>query len=191
MKSSARFLALTIPVLALLVALALPSTATADNEYVGSKICKKCHLKQYKSWEATPMSQAFEILRPGNRAEAKTAAGLDVEKDYTTDATCLSCHTVGYGKPGGFVSETETPDRVGVGCESCHGAGSAFTVETVHSLKNKEFKQADVEAAGMIVAVGEQQCVACHNADNPNPTEPFDFEVAKTKVHTKQKKKKK
>jgi hypothetical protein len=179
MKSSARYLVLTIPVLVLLAALALPSAATADNEFVGSKVCKKCHLKQHKSWEATLMGQAFETLRPGVKAEAKTAAGLDADKDYTTDATCLSCHTTGYGKPGGFVSEAETPELAGVGCESCHGAGSAYTVEEVHSLKNKEFKTADVEAAGMIVTVTEEQCTGCHNADNPNQKEPFDFAVSK------------
>jgi hypothetical protein len=179
MKSSARYLAFTIPVLALLVAVALPSAATADNEFVGSKVCKKCHLKQYKSWEATLMAQSFENLRAGNKAEEKTAAGLDAAMDYTTDAKCLTCHTVGYGKPGGFVSEAETPDHMGVGCENCHGAGSAYTAEEVHSLKNKEFKQADVEAAGMIVVVGEAQCVACHNSDSPFFKVPFDFAALK------------
>ena len=179
MRSSGRYLSVAIPVLALLAVLALPSAATADNAFVGSKMCKKCHLKQYKSWEATAMAQAFETLRPGVKAEEKTAAGLDPAKDYTSDDKCLSCHTVGHGKEGGFISEAETPNHLGVGCESCHGAGSAYNVEEVHSLKNKEFKQVDVEAAGMIVEVGEEQCVSCHNSDNPNDTEPFVFETTK------------
>lgn len=170
MKGYLKYLVWVIPVLVLLAA-----PAMADNAYVGSKSCKKCHLKQHKSWGATEMANAFESLRPGVKADEKTAAGLDPEMDYTTDAKCLSCHTVGYGEEGGFVSEADTPDHLGVGCESCHGAGSAYMADEVHSLKNKEFKQADVEAAGMIVKVGEEQCLACHNADNPNKAATFDF----------------
>lgn len=59
-----------------IVAFALASVpALADGEssysYVGSKKCKLCHIKEYKSWEATKMAKAFDILKPGNSAEAK------------------------------------------------------------------------------------------------------------------------
>ena len=170
MKGSAKYLVLVIPVLALM---AMP--AMADNAFVGSKMCKKCHLKQHKSWGATAMATAFESLKPGVKAEEKTAAGMDPEKDYTADAACVGCHTTGYGMEGGFVSEADTPDLMGVGCESCHGAGGAYMADEVHSLKKKDFTHAEVEAAGMIVKVGEAQCVACHNEDNPNKADTFDF----------------
>ncbi len=63
-------------------------------DFVGAKKCKMCHMKQFKSWETTKMAQAFELLKPGVAAEAKTAAGVDPNKDYTGDDSCLPCHTV-------------------------------------------------------------------------------------------------
>ena len=162
---------LLVPIVALL--LIAQAGAADEHAFVGSKNCKKCHLKEHKSWEATQMAQAFETLRPGNAAEAKSAAGLDPAKDYTKDATCLPCHTVGYGKPGGFVDETTTPDHLGVGCESCHGPGGTYTQDQYMSLKNKEYKKADIVAVGL-VDPGEAQCVACHNEKSPF-FEGFDY----------------
>ena len=79
----------------------LTATAADDHAYVGSKKCKMCHLKEYKSWSETKMANSFDTLKPGERAEAKTKAGLDPDKDYTTDATCIACHVTGDGKEGG------------------------------------------------------------------------------------------
>jgi len=82
------------------------------------------------------MSQAFELLKPGVRAEEKTATGLDPAKDYTKDAECLPCHVTGWGQPGGYAipQEGSSPEAiasqqlaermVGVQCEVCHGKGS-------------------------------------------------------------------
>ncbi|MDQ7053398.1 MAG: cytochrome c family protein [candidate division KSB1 bacterium] len=86
--------------------LASAQEAKPTNEFafVGTQKCKKCHLKQYKSWKKTKMASTFDVLKPGVRAEAKKKAGLDPDKDYTTDKECLPCHTTGYGKPGGFIS---------------------------------------------------------------------------------------
>jgi hypothetical protein len=112
-----------------LALLATPSfeSAAQDHAYIGSNNCRKCHMKQYKSWAETKMAKAFEHLKPGVAAEAKQAAGLDPDKDYTSDAACLPCHTTGYGKEGGFVDIATTPDLAGVGCEMCHGAGGSYT----------------------------------------------------------------
>lgn len=157
--------------------------ADGEHEFIGSAKCKKCHLKQYKSWETTTMATAFDALKPGERAEAKTAHGLDPAKDYTTDAGCVKCHVTGFGMAGGFVDVETTPDLVGVGCESCHGAGGTYTQEHLMSLKNKEYKKADVVAAGMVAEVSAEQCVSCHN-ENATGAEPgfvFDFEANKDK----------
>jgi len=153
----------------------------ADHPYVGSKKCKVCHLKEWKSWEETKMAQSFNVLKPGERAEAKKGAGLDPDKDYTTDATCLPCHTTGYGKEGGFVDVATTPDHVGVGCEMCHGAGGTYIQPEYMSLKNKEYKKADIVAVGLVDTVSEKQCVVCHNPESPFVADDFvfDFEAKK------------
>ena len=183
-----RILSLVLIVVA--ASLALGSVAVAqetahgsDGEfaYVGIKNCKKCHIKEWKSWSETAMAQTFEKLKPGVAAEAKTGAGLDPDKDYTTDAECVKCHVTGYGKPGGFVDIETTPELAGVGCEVCHGPGGTYTQDEYMSLKNKEYVKAEVVAVGLVDTVGEEQCVSCHNSESPFVEEGFvfDFEAKK------------
>jgi hypothetical protein len=155
----------------------------SEHAYVGSKKCKMCHMKEFTSWAETKMANSFDNLKPGERAEAKKAAGLDPDKDYTTDAECLRCHTTGYGKEGGFVDMESTPDLAGVGCEMCHGPGGTYTKAEYMSLKNKEYKKADIVAVGMVDTVSEGQCNSCHNTDSPFVGDDyvFDFEANKVK----------
>jgi hypothetical protein len=168
-----------------LIALGLLSAPVRAEEhaYVGTKNCKKCHLKEWKSWAETKMAKSFETLKPGAAAEAKTKAGLDPDKDYTTDAKCVACHVTGYGQPGGFVSIEETPDRAGVGCEVCHGPGGTYTKAEHMSFKNKSYKKAAVVAVGMVDTVSVDQCKACHNAESPfvGDNYVFDFDANKDK----------
>jgi hypothetical protein len=180
MRRTTSFIPLTILILAGGVVAAASSTAP-EHAYVGSKNCKKCHIKEHRSWAETKMAQTFELLKPGVRAEAKTKAGLDPQKDYTTDKTCLPCHTTGFGKPGGFVDIETTPDLAGTGCEMCHGAGGTYTQDQHMSLKNREYKRAQVVAAGMVETVGNAQCVTCHNSESPFVADDFvfDFEANK------------
>jgi hypothetical protein len=168
--------------LTLLVSFGYVSAVGAEeHSYTGSKKCKMCHMKEWKSWAETTMAQAFDLLKPGERAEAKQKAGLDPEKDYTTDETCVACHVTGYGKPGGFVDIGSTPELAGVGCEVCHGPGGTYTKSEYMSLKNKNYKKADVVAVGMVDTVSEAQCTACHNQDSPfvGADHVFDFEANK------------
>jgi len=152
-----------------------------EHAYVGSKKCKMCHMKEYKSWEATKMAKSFEALRPGEYAESKKTAGLDPDKDYTADPACIKCHTTGLGKPGGFVDFASTPDLAGIGCEVCHGPGGTYLKSEHMSLKNKEYKKADLVAVGMVDTVNEAICVQCHNAESPFVADGFvfDFEANK------------
>jgi hypothetical protein len=159
-----------------------------EHDYVSSKKCKGCHLKEWKSWAETKMAKSFEILKPGERAEAKKAAGLDPDKDYTTDETCLPCHSTGYGEAGGFTDIEGTPDLAGVGCEMCHGPGGTYLESQYMSLKNKEYKKADLVAVGMVGEVTVEQCQGCHNTDSPfvGSDYVFDFEANKeTGTHEK------
>lgn len=156
--------------------------SAGEHDYIGSKKCKMCHIKQYKSWAETKMAKAYDLLLPGARAEARIAAGLDPDKDYTTDPECLACHTTGYGEKGGFTDLASTPELAGVGCEMCHGAGGTYTQKELMSLKNKEYKKSEIVAAGMFESITADQCVTCHNAKSPFVGEDFvfDFETNKS-----------
>jgi hypothetical protein len=159
----------------------LATTAAGDHAYVGSKKCKMCHLKEHKSWAETKMATSFDTLKPGERAEAKTKAGLDPDKDYTKDATCIPCHATGYGKEGGFQDIESTPDLAGVGCEMCHGPGGTYIADGYMTLKNKEYKKADLAAVGLTDPISKSTCDVCHNADSPFVGDGyvFDFETRK------------
>lgn len=131
------------------------------------------------------MAKAFETLRPGAAAEEKKKFNLDPAKDYTLEAKCVSCHTTGYGQPGGYPALVEgvawTKDETersvlmqGVGCESCHGPGekaSAFKKD------NKEYAWKDLVARGA-VHPAENGCVTCHSKESPS-FEKFDFSEAR------------
>jgi hypothetical protein len=116
---------------------------------VGSAACRECHTAEYESWSKHPHSQAVASL------EARGASG---------DANCLRCHTTGYGRSGGFPAggaPAAHPDRVGVGCESCHGPGG-------------EHVKPDAARRGSIVSLGDkcdscvilQICGGCHDSAN-------------------------
>lgn len=142
--------------------------AAGEHAYVGNKKCKMCHIKEWNSWSATRMAQAFELLRPGVRADQKKAAGLDPAKDYTGDPACLPCHTVGYGQQGGFVDIATTPDHAGVGCETCHGPGGTYTRKEYMSLQNTGYKKDQLVAAGLTARMTAETCTGvCHNSKSP------------------------
>ncbi|MHC4429078.1 MAG: multiheme c-type cytochrome [Planctomycetota bacterium] len=186
---------------------ALPAAAVAapDNApiavsesgytYVGIKKCKSCHLEVHKSWEKTKMGMAFETLKPGHAKEAKVQFGFDVDKDYTTDVTCLPCHTTGFGKPGGYEipadkrAARKMKARQGVGCESCHGPGSGYVeIFTEIDKTQRAYTLEELFSAGLHKA-DKGMCLACHNDKSPsfNAEEPFDYakSMAEDKARTK------
>lgn len=173
--------------LMLFVAFTSLSAANGTNaRYIGAKKCKTCHIKQYKSWEKTKMATSFGNLKPGAKPEAKKKAGLNPDKDYTTDAKCLKCHTTGYGKPGGFTTIEETPKLAGVQCEGCHGPGSKYLKI---KKKKKKYKLAEVTAVGLVVpSKDEKGCMECHNDESPfnekvDPKYKFVFKERLGKTH--------
>ncbi len=73
--------------------------------YAGETACKTCHPKAYKTWAQSRHGHAYATLKRVNKA---------------FDPECLICHTVGFNKLGGFISEVDTPHLENVQCEECH-----------------------------------------------------------------------
>jgi hypothetical protein len=126
-----------------------------------------CHRDEFEDWARSTHAKAFELLRPGVHRAAKIRAKLDPEKDYTTNEKCIRCHTTGNGQPGGYIGLTETPTRVGVGCEMCHGPGSEYRI--IHRTKHTGFSRKEVMAAGQLYGSTDPQvCRRCHeHKDTP------------------------
>jgi len=76
--------------------------------YAGAQACAGCHAGIHATVVLTAHAGAF-------------TNALFVAQGGQTNASCLACHTVGYGLPTGFVSKSQTPLLGGVQCESCHG----------------------------------------------------------------------
>jgi len=157
-----------------------------DATYIGVKKCKSCHFKQWNSWRKTKMATTFEVLKPGVRSEEKTKLKFDPNKDYTKDATCLGCHTSGFGIPGGYIvpadgdteAKEQAADNAGVTCEGCHGPGSKSVKIQEDIKENKRpYKFAELQAVGFHRA-GVRSCTPCHNASDPGkePGYHFDYE---------------
>lgn len=152
-------------------------TSSGDKEFVGSKSCKACHSnkkmggEQYKIWSKTAHAGAFKTLQS---AEADKIAA---EKGHKTKAAetkeCLSCHVTGMMAEGAKFHK-KFKNNEGVGCETCHGAASAY--------KSKHAK--DVAAGHKLGLVNpsvesgdaEKLCVGCHNEKSPT-YKAFDFKA--------------
>ncbi|MFO7754076.1 MAG: cytochrome c family protein [Desulfobacteraceae bacterium] len=128
---------------------ACTGAAAEQAEYVGSKTCGECHPEEYETFaEFAKKSSSFENIK---KMKPKLTA-----KEYQS---CFECHTTGYGKPGGFVSESETPELKNPGCEVCHGPGS------IHA-------DTGGDPAEIHYDLSLEDCRGCHNSDR---VEAFDF----------------
>ncbi|MCX6600932.1 MAG: multiheme c-type cytochrome, partial [bacterium] len=123
--------------------------------YVGSKACKICHSgdKKGRMWDIWQESK-----------HAKSLAALDSAKGENKDPKCLKCHTTGHGA-GGYGAEgmeaLAVAEGLGaVGCEACHGPGSAY--KSLQVMKNRE----SAIAAGLVIPK-EATCTGCHNEQSP------------------------
>jgi hypothetical protein len=108
-----------------------------DYRLAGNAACRECHVEDCKLWEQSRHARAWQSLERG-RAQP--------------DPACQRCHTTGYGLPGGFASVRRTPDRVQVGCESCHGPSQAHVT--------------DAKRPTTYHGRAQDQCLACHDREN-------------------------
>jgi peroxiredoxin len=101
--------------------------------YSGEELCGVCHERPHETWLLTSHAFAFDTL---------------VEHGADRDPECLKCHTVGFGKPGGFDTTQRQEHLRGVQCENCHGRGGPH--------QSPEFAKAGFEPV----------CLECHNPEH-------------------------
>jgi hypothetical protein len=132
-----------------------------DQTYLGTKQCASCHFEQYVDWKKSKHSKAFDLLTP----------------KYREDASCLKCHTTGFGQPTGYKDATTTALQ-GTSCEACHGPGSKHA-EICKPLANKKklTKEEEQVARGSIHRVlPANLCVTCHTARGHKAHPKYDKE---------------
>lgn len=115
--------------------------------YAGSQSCLGCHASAAQAWVHSAHAHAFDAL-----------AAVDAD----ADPSCVGCHTVGFGEPGGYRRDYGAAKLTGVGCESCHGPGS------IH-VSQRQSGEA-VTFSFRPLAAGD--CMKCHNGEF---SPPFDW----------------
>ena len=166
---------------AVLAVLSASAGAEVKFKYVGVGNCKKCHQtakqgEQYKKWVTTKHATAFATLSNEQSKEIANKKGI---ADPTKAPECLKCHLTGGGLPAENFDTTFKADVEGVGCEACHGPGSAYWKNSV--MKAISAKTQDGKAVGLIDP-SEKVCVKCHNSESPTMKGKFDFKTQVEKV---------
>lgn len=110
-------------------------------KYAGYKLCLECHNNICRYVTNTAHATAF------SSPDFKALGGQN-------NASCLPCHTVGYGLPTGFVSATATPQLANVQCENCHGPAANHAAN-----ENDPTVRPRVDIAATV-------CGGCHSASH-------------------------
>ncbi len=103
--------------------------------YTGSMRCRPCHEEAFKVWDASAHAHALNTLARENQI---------------FNPECLKCHTTGFGGSMGYVSQSATPQLVGVQCEACHGPSATHPTSPVAGFGS----------------AGIHSCLRCHNREN-------------------------
>lgn len=115
-----------------------PPVPEGEPRYVGSAACASCHAAAYAWWERHPHGRAYATLQQRHR-------------EFHLE--CVGCHVTGYERPGGStVTHNLDGALVNVGCEVCHGPGSAHV--------------AAPSTANIRRDPSERVCVQCHNEEH-------------------------
>ncbi len=127
-------------------------SAPVDRPFVGTDQCIKCHREQAATWSETKHALAFEHL----------------PAQYQSDASCLTCHVLGFNNPGGYTLDAKPDERLpfeSVGCEACHGPGAAHIEAvkrwTLSPTNADEPLLAEIKAA-IVKTPSIDQCATCH-----------------------------
>jgi formate-dependent nitrite reductase cytochrome c552 subunit len=162
----ARIVGIVLAAAAVVVAGFATAGAEGTPQYVGAGKCKMCHNSarkgaQYKVWADTKHAHAFMDLASPKAMEIATAKGV---KDPQKAPECLQCHVTGYGEPADHFAASFS-DSAGVGCESCHGAGSQYLTRTV--MMDIRSGKSKPEEFGLHMPTAAT-CAKCHNEKSPS-----------------------
>ncbi|RMD98089.1 MAG: cytochrome C554, partial [Calditrichaeota bacterium] len=102
--------------------------------------------------------------------KAKAIAKKKGIKDPQKADECLSCHVTAHGVSAKLIGPKFKIED-GVGCESCHGPGSAYKSKKVMTAVYKG--KTDPATVGLIKPT-EKTCLQCHNKKSPT-FKGFDF----------------
>ncbi|MBK8590683.1 MAG: cytochrome c family protein [Sandaracinaceae bacterium] len=113
--------------------------AAGEPHYLGSAACESCHSAAYTWWRGHPHGRAYSTLEVRHKQ---------------FNLSCVGCHVTGYLQPGGStVTQLGDGALINVGCENCHGPGSAH----VASGGSVAPARRDVPAS---------VCTGCHNPEH-------------------------
>lgn len=147
-------------------------TTNSGPQNGGAKTCKACHSnvkmggESYKAWEKSPHASAFKTLGTPEADKIAKEKGFKTKAAETPE--CLGCH----------VTDTKFSAE-GVGCESCHGAGSEY--KNKHAKNIEEGVKAGMKLPKVDDGSAEKQCKTCHNDKSPT-YKPLKFAEAWKKV---------
>jgi hypothetical protein len=125
------------------------SNAGPGDIYLGLGNCIRCHADAFRIYAGTKHARAYETL---------------ASQFKQRDSSCISCHSTGYGKRGGYTGSRiigSPVDLVEVQCEACHGPG------------------AEHKRDGTYASRASESCTQCHTKEQ-DPT--FDFSRAWRKI---------
>jgi mono/diheme cytochrome c family protein len=118
--------------------------------YDPPEACQKCHPAEYRAWSATRHARAFESIRRSGRQD---------------DPECILCHTMGFGRKGGFVSMAKTAALGRVTCQACH-------------IVTADHADRGIKAEPKI-NINSRLCMSCHG---PVQSPDFDYFVYKPRI---------
>ncbi|MDP6418687.1 MAG: multiheme c-type cytochrome [Candidatus Krumholzibacteria bacterium] len=98
------------------------SSSEVDGAYLGTEMCKRCHIRE------------FEVFEASGHAHAMTSLDEALEEN---NPNCIGCHVTGWGVSGGYGINSENREMLQhVQCEACHGFG------TLHSRGQGQLSEA-------------------------------------------------
>lgn len=122
--------------------------ADGQPHYVGSQACASCHSAAMRWWQSTPHGHAYSTLERAHKQ---------------FNLSCVGCHVTGYNQPGGS-TVTHNANLINVGCEQCHGPGSAHVTDpSANGIARRD--------------APESVCLQCHT---PEHSDLFNYTTYRT-----------